>query len=128
MFRKKREAKRQEMISIVNNILPINASLILFEFKPRFFDEDFSIIIEHNGNKHLFDIVKEDIYHNGKLHCDSSYHYFEKASTFSKLLDVIRDILNSVHLFRAPLSRRIGANKEKEKLCFPQRSKKSSEL
>ncbi len=94
MFRKRREAKRQEMISMVNNILPVNASLTLFEFKPHFFDEDFSIIIEHNGYEHLFDTVKGDIYYNDKLHSDRSYHYLEKDSTFSKLLKVITDILN----------------------------------
>ena len=31
MFQKRYENKRQEMISIVNNILSINVSLILFE-------------------------------------------------------------------------------------------------
>lgn len=54
------------MTSIVNNILPINASLILFEYKFRIFDEDYSVKIKCNDNNYFFETFKGYIFYNKK--------------------------------------------------------------
>lgn len=81
------------MMSMIYNILPADVCLMSFDFKARLFDEDYSIKLIYNGTEHFFNTVKGDIFHNGKRYCNSSYHYLEKDSTFSKLLDAVKAIL-----------------------------------
>lgn len=94
MFRKLHEKRRQEKIEIINKALPDGASLVSFDYKNIFYDEDYNVEIKYSDKKHVFYSIKGNIYYDDKLYCNSGYHYFEKESTFGKLLDVIKQVLS----------------------------------
>jgi hypothetical protein len=88
-----KEKRIKEMLEMLTDILPEEVKIISFDYNGRFFG---NIIVELSvsNKKHVFVTDRGEIYHNGKLLCDSSYHYFEKQDTFSKLLQLIKSELN----------------------------------
>lgn len=93
MFFKKRTTERTaKMLDMLKEILPSNISIISFDYNAKYFG---NIIIELSApdGKHKFITDRGEIYHNGKMLCNSSYHYIEKQDTFPKLLQLIKSEL-----------------------------------
>lgn len=82
------------MIRTIENILPIGASVLSFNYKDNLLNEEIFVEIRCADESHIFHTIKGNIYYNNRLYCNSSYHYLEKQSTFGKLLDVIKQITN----------------------------------
>ena len=92
MFKKRTKEKTMEMIATLNDILPSNITIISFDYNAECFG---NILVELSApdGKHNFITDRGEIYHNGKMLCDSSYHYIEKEDTFPKLLQLIKSEL-----------------------------------
>ncbi|MBP3300401.1 MAG: hypothetical protein J6M34_02705 [Clostridia bacterium] len=93
MIRKHHEKRRREYTQIIVGVLPDDARLMSLEYFPRLFEADFEIEITQNDIVHVFRSAKGWIYHNNELICESGYQYLEKASTFEKMLDIIKQTL-----------------------------------
>ena len=91
-FKKKVEQKRNAMLEMIKALLPTNASIVLFDYNKKFFG-NIVLKLEIGKDKHTFITDRGEIYHNGKMLCDSSYHYTEKEDTFPKLLQLIKQEL-----------------------------------
>lgn len=83
------EEKKNDMLDRVTSILPANATLISLDYNGNVFG-NIVVVIKVANTKHTFITDRDEIYHNGKMLCDSSYHYFEKEDAFSKLLQMIK--------------------------------------
>lgn len=94
MFLNIKRNQQQEMIHTIENILPIGASVLSFNYKGNLLSEEIFVEIRCADKSHIFHTIKGNIYYNNRLYCNSSYHYLEKQSTFGKLLDVIKQITN----------------------------------
>jgi hypothetical protein len=88
-FKRRREQKKKEMLEMVKSILPPEATLVSFDYNKMVFG-NIAVVIEVAKVKHTFTTDRGEIYHNGKMLCDSSYLYIEKEDTFSKLLQMIK--------------------------------------
>ena len=94
MFFKKLKMKRKnDMLNALKGVLPAEAILISFEYNEMIFG-NIVVKIEFKKTLHTFVTDRGEIYHNGKMLCDSSYHYTEKEDTFPKLLQLIKTELN----------------------------------
>lgn len=81
--------KQSNMLSYIQERLPKNATLVKFDYNEKVFGN----IIAHikiNDIIHVFVTDRGEIYHNGKMICDSSYRRFEEKGTFLKLVDIIQ--------------------------------------
>lgn len=92
-FKKKREQRINEMANIIRNILPKGATLLSFEYNSTIFGK-MVVEVKALDDKHTFITDRGEIYHNGIMLCDSSYHYYEKEDTFSKLLQIIQKVFS----------------------------------
>ena len=89
ILKKRGEEQKSNMLNRLKTILPANATLLSFEYNKNIFG-NIVVVIKVANVKHTFITDRGEIYHNGKLLCDSSYHYLEKEDTFSKLLQMMR--------------------------------------
>ena len=69
-----------------------NATVVSFDYNEKVFG-NIVLKLEIGKDTHTFITDRGKIYHNGKMLCDSSYHYTEKEDTFSKLLQLIKQEL-----------------------------------
>ena len=81
-----------EMKQYIISILPDDATLVNVSYSSNSF-VNMIVEIKQNGKLHTFITDKGEIYHNNTMLYDSSYQYFEKNDTFSKLIQVIKDVL-----------------------------------
>ncbi len=81
--------RKKGMIDPLKAILPAEATLVSFDYNEKVFG-NIVVEIELAKIKHTFITDRGEIYHNGKMICDSSYLYIEKKDTFSKLLQMIK--------------------------------------
>ena len=91
-FRKRREQRKNDTLDEVKAILPAEANLVSFDYNGKVFG-NIVVEIEIAKIKHTFTTHRGDIYHNGKMLCNSSYHYIEKEDTFPKLIQIIKQEL-----------------------------------
>ena len=82
-------SKKQKMKSAINTILPAEIKIESFDYNTRCFG---NIVVELSApdGKHTFTSDRGEIYHNGKMLCDSAYLWSEKTDTFSKMLQIIK--------------------------------------
>lgn len=71
-----------------------NAQIVSFEYYGQIFG-DIVLTIRYKDTSYEFITEKGDIYFNGQLACDSSYHIKGRDDTVSKLIDVITEKLFS---------------------------------
>ena len=76
------------MMEIIKTLLPTNAAVVSFDYNEKVFG-NIVLKVEIEKDIHTFITDRGEIYHNGKMLCDSSYHYTEKEDTFPKLLQLI---------------------------------------
>ncbi len=88
-FNKLNGQGNSDMSDALKAILPDEAELISFDYNEKFFG-NIVAEIKLKKMKHTFITDRGEIYHNGKMICDSSYRYTEKEDTFSKLLQIIK--------------------------------------
>ena len=93
LLKKKTEQRKKEMLETIKALLPANATVILFEYNKKAFD-NLVLKLEIEKEVHTFTTERGEIYHNGKMLCDSSYHYIEKEDTFPKFLQILKQELN----------------------------------
>ena len=91
-FKKRTEQRKNEMLEMRKALLPINAAVISFGYNEKVFGNIF-LKLEFEKDIHTFITDRGEIYHNGKMLCNSSYHYTEKEDTFPKLLQLIKQEL-----------------------------------
>ena len=91
-FKRLKEQRENDMLNALKAILPAAATLVSFDYNERVFG---NIVVKIKLPKvmHTFVTDRGEIYHNGKMICDSSYHYTEKEDTFSKLIQLIKNEL-----------------------------------
>lgn len=82
-----------EMAERIRSILPSGATLVSFDRNEQFFG-NLALKITLDRVTHTFVTDRGEIYHNGKLLCDSSYHKAGNDDTFLKLLQLIKRELN----------------------------------
>ncbi len=93
MFFKKLKAQRKnDMLNAMKAVLPAEATLVSFEYNDKVFG-NIVVKIELKKIMHTFVTDRGEIYHNGKMICDSSYRHTEKEDTFPKLLQIIKNEL-----------------------------------
>ena len=91
-FKKRVEQRKNEMLEMIKTLLPTNATVVSFDYNEKVFG-NIVLKLEIGKDTHTFITDRGEIYHNGKMLCDSSYHYTEKEDTFSKLLQLIKQEL-----------------------------------
>ena len=89
-FKKRVEQRKNEMLEMIKSLLPTNATIVSFD--KRFFG-NIVLKLEIGKDTHTFITDRGEIYHNGKMLCNSSYHYTEKEDTFPKLIQLIKQEL-----------------------------------
>ncbi len=88
-FRKRAEQSKEELRERINALLPTDATVISFDYNEKAFG-NIVLKLEFENVIHTFITDRGEIYHNGKMLCDSSYHDIEKEDTFSKLLQLVK--------------------------------------
>ena len=91
-FKKRAEQRKNEMLEIIKTLLPTNATVVSFDYNEKVFG-NIVLELEIGKDAHAFITDRGEIYHNGKMLCDSSYRYTEKEDTFPKLLHLIKQEL-----------------------------------
>ena len=91
-FKKRAEQRKNEMLEMIKAILPTNATVVSFDYYGKVFG-NIVLKLEIGNDIHTFITDRGEIYHNGKMLCNSSYHYIEKEDTFPKLLQMIKQEL-----------------------------------
>ena len=91
-FKKRAEQRKNEMLEMVKDLLPVNATIVSFDYYEKVFG---NIVLKLKIGKdiHTFTTDRGEIYHNEKMLCNSSYRYIEKEDTFPKLLQLIKQEL-----------------------------------
>ena len=91
-FKKRVEQRKNEMLEMIKALLPTNATVVSFDYYGKVFG-NIVLKLEIGKDTHTFITDRGEIYHNGKMLCNSSYHYTEKEDTFPKLLQLIKQEL-----------------------------------
>ena len=82
-----------EMKQHIVSVLPSNSILTDYLYDINCFG-NMIVKIKQNGTTHVFITDRGEIYHNDEMLCDSSCRYKEKEDTFSKLLQMIKNVLH----------------------------------
>ena len=88
-FKRLKEQRKNDMLNALKAVIPAEATLVSFDYNKMVFG-NIVIKIEMSKIMHTFVTDRGEIYHNGKMICDSSYRYTEKEDTFPKLLQMIK--------------------------------------
>ena len=91
-FKTRVEQRKNEMLEMIKALLPTNATVVSFDYNEKVFG-NIVLKLEIGKDTHTFITDRGEIYHNGKMLCNSSYHYTEKEDTFPKLLQLIKQEL-----------------------------------
>ena len=81
--------KKNKMLNLLQAILPKEIKTISFAYDARCFG-NIVVVLSAPDGKHMFTSDRGEIYHNGKMLCDSAYLWSEKTDTFSKMLQIIK--------------------------------------
>ena len=88
-LKKQREQRIIDMANMIKANLPAEVTLVSMDYNGKIFG-NIVVVIEFAKVNHIFTTDRGDIYHNGKMLCNRSYHYIENDDTFSKLLKMIK--------------------------------------
>ena len=126
-FKKRVEIRKNEMLEMIKALLPTNATVVSFDYNEKVFG-NIVLKLEIGKDTHTFITDRGEIYHNGKMLCNSSYHYTEKRGYISQIATAdkagIEVIISDTFCSQLPLFRHLLSRLRqiKTNFCLPDKS------